>query len=127
MDNLINTMLKNKSWAVVGATNKQEKYGYKVYKKLLDYGYDVYPVNPRCDEINNNHCYDTIKDVKENIECISLIVNPKLAKEILKEINHKGIKYVWAQPGAYNEEIIIMAKELGINLVYGKCILIELK
>lgn len=42
---------KNFIYAVVGASNNEEKYGYKVFKDLLDAGYKVLPINPSEKEI----------------------------------------------------------------------------
>ena len=38
--------LTKKVWAVLGATGRKEKFGYKIYACLRDHGYTVYPVNP---------------------------------------------------------------------------------
>ncbi len=37
-------MLEKKVWAVVGATNNKEKFGYTIWNKLQDNGYEVYPI-----------------------------------------------------------------------------------
>jgi predicted CoA-binding protein len=37
---------KNFLYAVVGTSNNKEKYGYKVFKDLLNAGYKVLPINP---------------------------------------------------------------------------------
>ena len=33
-------------FAVVGVTPNQEKYGYKIFKRLLEKGYQTYGVSP---------------------------------------------------------------------------------
>ena len=50
----IQQALDQKVWAVIGATHKTEKFGYKIYKCLKDHGYEVYPVNPNIAEIAKN-------------------------------------------------------------------------
>ncbi len=42
----IKDALAEKVWAVIGATHKTDKFGYKIYKCLKEHGYEVYPVNP---------------------------------------------------------------------------------
>ena len=53
----IQQALDQKVWAVIGATHKTEKFGYKIYKCLKDHGYEVYPVNPNVAEIDGDKCY----------------------------------------------------------------------
>jgi hypothetical protein len=38
-------------YAVIGTSNNQEKYGFKVFKDLLDGGYKVIPINPSEKEV----------------------------------------------------------------------------
>ena len=56
----IQQALDQKVWAVIGATHKTEKFGYKIYKCLKDHGYEVYPVNPNIAEINGDKCYPSL-------------------------------------------------------------------
>ncbi|MCT4593379.1 MAG: CoA-binding protein [Anaeromicrobium sp.] len=126
MENLVNIMLHKKKWAVMGASDNVDKFGYKVYKKLKDKGYEVYGVNPNCNEIEGEKCYDSIDSLPEKVECVSIIVNPKITNKSLEEIKDMNIKHIWAQPGAFNEETKKIAKELELNFVYDKCVLVEL-
>ena len=56
----IQQALNQKVWAVIGATHKTEKFGYKIYKCLKDHGYEVYPVNPNIAEIDGDTCYSSL-------------------------------------------------------------------
>ena len=56
----IQQALDQKVWAVIGATHKTEKFGYKIYKCLKDHGYEVYPVNPNVAEIDGDKCYSRL-------------------------------------------------------------------
>jgi predicted CoA-binding protein len=119
-------LLKLKNWAVVGATEDTSKFGYKVYKKLKKYNYNVYPVNPKFNEIEGQKCYSSISDINDPIDVISLIVNAKLGMEVIEKANKKGIKNIWCQPGAESQELIDQAKEYGMKIIYHECVLVEL-
>ena len=43
MEQKIKNMLSKKIWAVVGATENQSKFGYKIFEKLRRFGYDISP------------------------------------------------------------------------------------
>ncbi|MEJ8553850.1 CoA-binding protein [Tepidibacter sp. Z1-5] len=126
VEKLKEEMIKMKKWAVVGATDNRSKYGYKIFKKLNDKGYIVHGVNPKYSEIEGYEIYNSIKDIPEKVECVSVIVNPKISNELLDDISDLGIKNVWFQPGSFDQDTIDKAKKLGINIVYYDCLYVEL-
>jgi uncharacterized protein len=119
-------MLDFKRWAVIGFTDDKSKYGYKIFNKLKQKGYTVYGVNPKYDEIDNIKVYNSIKDVPEKVDCISMVVNPKLSSKALDDIAQLGIKYVWFQPGTFDEDVLNKAKTLGLDIVYHECVYVDL-
>lgn len=127
MEKIIQEMLNEKKWAVVGAHPKPEKYGYKIYKKLLDHDYDVLAVNPVYDIIDGVKTYASLKDIKEEITCVNVVVNPERAMAVVKDVIDLGIKYIWFQPGAFNEEVIDFAEAAGLKVVFHACVLVELE
>lgn len=126
MEQVKKEMLSKKVWAVIGATPNTEKFGYKIYKKLKNHGYTVYGVNRKGDDLEGDKLYASLKDLPEKPECIDIVVNPKISKIVLEEIKELGIKYVWFQPGTFDEEVINTAKEAGLNVVYNDCVLVAL-
>jgi len=127
LDELIDRMLGEKTWAVVGATVNRQKFGYKVLKRLVDEGYKVYPVNPGYEEIEGIKCYPALGDLPELPGAVSVIVPPAAGLALLEEAAGLGIKKLWFQPGAESDEIVEKAKRLGLELVYDRCVLIELE
>lgn len=110
-------MLKNKNWAVVGASPDKEKFGYKIPKILKEEDYKVYSINPKYDEIEGEKIYDSLKDVEGKIDAVDMIVNPKFAEGYLKDAKDLGIKNIFFQPGSYDDETVKKAKEMGFNVV----------
>ena len=110
-------MFKKEVWAVIGITDKAERFGYKIPKLLEEKNYKVYGVNPKLDELEGIKVYKNLSRVPEKIDVINMIVNPKFAKTYLEEAKELGIKNVFFQPGSYQEETIEYAKELGFNIV----------
>lgn len=126
IEKLKEEMIKMKKWAVVGVTDDRSKYGYKIFKKLNDQGYIVHGVNPKYSEIEGYKIYNSIKDIPEKIECVSVIVNPKISNKLLDDISELGIKNVWFQPGSFDQGTIDKAKKIGLNIVYYDCLYVEL-
>lgn len=118
-------MLEYKKWAVVGATNNKESYGYKVFNKLRENNYTVYPVTPKFDEIDGVKTYKSIKDIPDNIEVVNFIVSPKIGISIIEDVIDLEIKNIWMQPGTRDPKIIEKATENDINVMLS-CVLVEL-
>jgi acetyltransferase len=64
-EDTLNSLMKPKSLAIIGASSKPGKIGYTVIKNLIDSGYEgkVYPINPEADEILGFKVYKTISEV----------------------------------------------------------------
>ncbi|MBJ2356188.1 CoA-binding protein, partial [Sphaerochaeta sp. S2] len=77
MEKTIAKMLEMKNWVVVGANPNPEKYGNKIYNKLLKFDYNVTPVNPVYDEVEGVKAVSSLKEVTTPIDCISVVVSPK--------------------------------------------------
>ncbi len=116
-------MLEKKVWAVVGATPNEDKFGYKLYKRLYKTGYDVYAVNPMYDKIEDDVVYENLSALPVVPDVIDMVVSPKRALPVLEEAAKLGIKYVWFQPGTHDEEVLAKADELGLEYVLS-CVLV---
>ncbi|MDQ2086420.1 CoA-binding protein [Herbivorax sp. ANBcel31] len=119
-------MLEKKVWAVVGANENAEKYGNMIYKKLKLYGYTVYPVNPKYEEIEGDKCYEDLSSLPEKPDVIDMVVSPKRGKAVIEEAAKLGIDYIWLQPGTHNDEIMDLIQEKGITAVKA-CVLVALR
>lgn len=126
MQDLINEMLNLPKWAIVGATKSKDKFGYRIWKKLKESGYQTYMVNPVYNEIEGERCFLDLKSLPVVPDCISIVVPPEKARDYIKEAIALGVKRIWFQPGTFDKEIIHYAEENGILTVFYNCVLVEL-
>lgn len=126
MENTIRKMLEMKNWVVVGANPNPAKYGNKIYNKLKKFNYNVTPVNPVYDQVEGVKTEKSLKDVKTPIDCISVVVSPKRSMQVVKDALEMGLKYIWFQPGTFDEEVIDYAENNGMEVVFHACVLVEL-
>lgn len=115
--------------ALVGATDREEKYGNVILKFLKRYtNYDLYPVNPNLgsDELLGLKVYPSLRDIPEKLDLVVTVVPPKITDQILQEAIALGIPNFWCQPGASTAQIEDMAKGK-INLVRDECIMVALR
>lgn len=116
-------MLKKKIWAVVGANQNPEKFGNMIYKRLKERGYETYGVNPLYDMVDGDQCYKDIASLPKVPEVIVIVISPKRAIAVIGEAAKFGCKYIWFQPGSYDNETLELAKKLGLEAVQA-CVLV---
>ncbi|MCF0155900.1 MAG: CoA-binding protein, partial [Veillonella sp.] len=96
----IQEALQKKVWAVLGATDKTHKFGYKIYAHMKAAGYEVYPVNPRVETIDGQVCYNSLTDLPVKPDVVDFVVPESAGLAALDECLELGIQTVWLQPGA---------------------------
>lgn len=72
----IEAMLRAQSIAVIGASNRAESFGHNVITHLTGTGYrgNLYPVNPRYEELAGLRCYPSLSEIPERVDCAVLAV-----------------------------------------------------
>ena len=123
----IHAMLDMKVWAVVGATDNPDKFGYKIFKLLKKADYTVFPVNPGLESVQGEKCYASLADLPEKPEAVNFVVPPKVGEAIVAECAALGIKNVWLQPGANGDTVVEAAKKQGMNTIHSSCIMVEVR
>jgi len=123
----IEKFLAAKNYAVAGASNRQQKYGNKVFRALLAAGRETYPLNPQQDQIEGHQAYPSISDLPLVPEALSVITPPEVTRKVVADAIAAGVEHIWMQPGAQDEQASASAREAGINVIDdGSCILVLL-
>jgi acyl-CoA synthetase (NDP forming) len=124
----IQKLLYPKSIAVVGASNNVKKTGGRLMSYILkhQYPYEIYPVNPKEEEIQGRTCYRSILDLPKNVDLALIILPVHLIFSAMEECAARGIKVLtifssgFAEVGeegkAIQERLLTRAKELDIHI-----------
>lgn len=103
--------------AILGASNREDRYSNMAQKKLVDDGYKVFPINPSYEEIEGLKCYKGIGEITEDIDTLLIYMNPKLVKTILHDIVAKKPGRIIFNPGTEDTEIENSLKQEGIEII----------
>jgi len=114
---------KNKTYALVGASNNNKKYGYMLLNYLKDNGFQITPINPKETKILGLTTYHKLSELKIKIDTVIFVVPPSITEKVLKEVNTLNIKNVWLQPGSESETAINYCQENDINCTHNACIM----
>lgn len=112
-------------YAIVGATQTQEKYGYKVFTDLKTKGYKVIPVNPNYNEIDGEVCYPDLISLPDRPDVVVLIVGEKNAENTVRSCVDLNLDKIWFQPGSEYEPAVEIVKEAGFDYIVNECIMKE--
>jgi uncharacterized protein len=123
----IRAMLDLKVWAVLGATDNEDKFGYKIFKLLKKAGYKVFPVNPGLESVLGEKCFPSLSALPVKPDAVNFVVPPKVGEPIIAECAALGIRNVWLQPGANADNVVNAAKKEDLNVIHKSCILVELR
>lgn len=125
MKNIIEEFIHFKRMAVVGVSDNPRKYGAIVYRTMKSRGYDMLAVNPNLSSFDGDPCYPNLTALPEAVDGAVLVIPPPNVLQVLRDADAAGIRYVWLQPGAESQEAIALASELGLNLIYDACVMVE--
>ena len=90
----IDRMLNPRSIAVVGATPRMQ-YGGRFLAAAMgsaDQGVNVYPVNPRYEEVQGVQCYPSVSALPEAPDVVGVVVPYHAVLDTLRESHEKGAK-----------------------------------
>ncbi|EXJ92179.1 hypothetical protein A1O3_00729 [Capronia epimyces CBS 606.96] len=103
-------------FAVIGASQDQSKFGYKIFAWYHVHSLPVTPINPGRPSISvPSKTYDTIPSVSAlphpTETGLSLVTPPAVTRQVLKDAKAVGITAVFLQPGTFGDEELKFAKD----------------
>ncbi|HII83184.1 MAG TPA: CoA-binding protein [Ferroplasma sp.] len=111
---------KYKDIAVVGISDKPDRYSYQVANYLMNNGFNIIPVNPMLKEWQGKKVYSDIKSIEGNIDVVDIFRRPEFIEDIVMDSRGKA-KVIWMQEGIINEAAKKLAVEMGIEVVMDRC------
>ena len=122
-DNLKLILDEVKSIAIVGVSSNPERDSYKVMKFLQDYGFKVFPVNPKLinSKILDQECYSSLDAIEEKVDMVDVFRAIEHIPSIANEAINIKAKILWTQEGLYSEEVKYLGESAGLKVVMDQC------
>ncbi|MBI4080634.1 MAG: CoA-binding protein [Candidatus Levybacteria bacterium] len=116
-----------KTIAIVGLSDKPERYSYKVASYLQSQGFRIIPVNPNITHVLGEKAYPDLLSIPKDTK-VDLVDIFRRSEEVLahvREAVERGdVKTIWMQEGVVNEEAKIYAETKGLEVVMNFCLMI---
>ncbi len=131
MKNLKN-FFNPKTVAVIGASRNPQKIGHVIFRNFLeeDFKGEVFPINPKADELFGRKCYPSVLDVKKHIDLAIIAVPAEITPKVLEECGKKRISSVIIISGGFKEignielekKLEKIIKKYKINVIGPNCV-----
>ena len=115
-----------KTIAIVGLSNNPDRPSYQVAQYLINQGYKIIPINPNISEVFSQKSYPCLDSIPENIniDIIDVFRKSEEVVSVIQEIIDSGRKsIVWLQEGIDNEKAVNLAKNHGLEVSSGICLM----
>tara|TARA_Y100001970_G_scaffold100291_1_gene126023 strand:- start:152 stop:604 length:453 start_codon:yes stop_codon:yes gene_type:complete len=118
---------ESKVIALVGASAKKDKTSHIVMKYLIEFGFEVIPINPGAagQEILGQMTYKSIKEIDKKIDIVDIFRPSAEAEKIVEEAKELNPKTIWLQLGITSEKAEENAKSINANYIENSCIKTE--
>lgn len=123
MKTSIEQFFASQAFAVVGVSRNSRKFGNIIFREMKNKGFAVYPVSAHLPSVEGVSCFARVDELPESVKSLVIVVHPEAAAEIVVRAHTKGITNIWLQQGAESDNAIAFAKQHGLNLIHGQCIL----
>jgi uncharacterized protein len=91
--------------AILGASDKEDRYSHMLLRRLRAKGHEVYPVNPFLSAIDGIPVYKDIASLPPGVDVLSVYMNARRSQVLAEGILASGIPKVVFNPGAENGEL----------------------
>lgn len=102
---LLDYLFNTRNVAIIGASADSMKTGGVIFNNLIKDGYtgNVFPVNPRYEEIGGKKCYSSISEIREKIDLAIIVLKAELVSDAVKQCVKKEVEYAVIISGGFSE------------------------
>ena len=105
-----------KTVAIIGASDKPQRYSNMAMHDLKKHGYDVVLVNPFKSQIEGQRCFKSVDEYDGEIDTVTLYVNPARFHDHIKDVIKAGPNRVIMNPGTEDKEHEKVLADSGIRV-----------
>ncbi len=94
--------------AVIGASNRTAPDAHpanwlKLRRWCASHGADLYPVNPRVEELDGLACYQRVSELPRDVDVAVVLVNAETTLRVLPELEAQGVKFAVLFAAGFSE------------------------
>lgn len=102
--------------AILGASNNPDRYSCKAQQQLQLHGHRIFPVSNHHDVVMGTACYRSLTEIGEQIDTITVYVNPHIVEELVDDMLKTNPRRVIFNPGSESATAMKLLGEAGITV-----------
>jgi len=130
---VLDSILRPRSIAVVGASRHPNTIGYQILDNLIRYGFHgpLYPVNPKAPVVHSIRAYPSVSAIPDPVDLAVIVVPKDLVLASAEECGRKGVKGLvvitagFAEVGGEGAErerrLVEVVRRYGMRMVGPNC------
>ncbi len=103
--------------AVIGASNKPERYSYKAVRMLRQKGHTPYPVHPALAEVDGLPAFPSLSAITAPVDTITVYISPQNQQVIADELLNSAARRIIFNPGAENPPLAERLRQRGKEVI----------
>lgn len=111
--------------AVLGASNKPERYSYKAIRMLREKGHTPYPVHPALAEVDGIPVWPSLEAIQDPLHTVTVYLSARNQQPIAGQLIHSSARRFIFNPGAENDDLANQLRQRGKEVLYA-CTLVLL-
>jgi predicted CoA-binding protein len=104
--------------AVLGASNKPERYSFKAVRMLREKGHTPYPVLPALPEVDGIPVSPSLRAIPDPIHTITVYLSARNQQSIADQLLNSGAHRVIFNPGAENPALAEQLTQRGKEVLH---------
>jgi len=114
-----------KRLAIVGVSHNPQDFSRQMMGELQKRGYEVYPVNPKIQDLDGQPCYPQVQNIQPTVDGVIILTQPQITDQVVQDCAEAGVPRVWMHQGggsgSVSKNAIKYCEEQGIQVVAGYC------
>ncbi|MCF8364594.1 MAG: CoA-binding protein [Bacteroidales bacterium] len=119
----IRQFMSQKNIAIAGISRNDKKFGNTIFNELKSKNYKIFPLHQQMESYDGLPCFKDIDALPAEVTALIICTKPEKTSDLVHRAVEKGIRHIWLQQGAQDDEAIFFALSKGINIIHRQCAL----
>ncbi len=130
-ESFLDQLFEPRSIALVGASDKQGKIGFFYLQNLLQYGGEIYPVNPSGGEMLGLQAYTRVSAINKPVDLAVIVVPLDAVLDVVEDCAKAGVKVAIVTTAGFSEtgregaekeaKMLEIARAAGMRIIGPNC------
>ena len=117
--------LTHRRIAVAGVSRDSKQPANLIYRRLRSHGYEVFPVNPNADRVEDDDCFASVTAIPGGVDGVVVATAPTVTERVVADCARAHVARVWIHrglgPGSSSDAAVAYCREHGISVIPGGC------